>query len=171
MVGIAGGVWHPDTDVRLGDVVVGVHPKSEAGVVQYDYGRQIQDKAFIMTGSMNKAPDLLLNAVAAVQAVHSVIDETEMEYVAYLEQNQATKFSKRPVQDRLFSSTYVHPSGSCDDCDKQQLRDRPQRTHPMIPKVHYGPIASGNRLIRDPDFAEAARKKYSILCRDGGCRT
>jgi nucleoside phosphorylase len=117
-----------------------------------------------MTGSMNKAPDLLLNAVAAVQAVHSVIDETEMEYVAYLEQNQATKFSKRPVQDRLFSSTYVHPSGSCDDCDKQQLRDRPQRTHPMIPKVHYGPIASGNRLIRDPDFAETARKKYSILC-------
>jgi nucleoside phosphorylase len=164
MVGIAGGVWHPDTDVRLGDIVIGVHPKGEAGVVQYDYGRQIQDEAFIKTGSMNKAPAFLLNAVAAVEAEHLGVDPPEMVYVAHLERDKAKKFSKRPAQDRLFEARYVHSSGSCDDCDKKQLRDRPLREHSMIPKIHYGPIASGNRLIRDPDFAEAIREKYSILC-------
>jgi nucleoside phosphorylase len=164
MVGIAGGVWHPDTDVRLGDIVVGVHPKGEAGVVQYDYGRQIQDEAFIKTGSMNKAPAFLLNAVAAVQADHLGVEASEMAYVAHLERVQAKKFSRRPAQDRLFNTAYVHSSGSCDGCDKQQLRTRPQRDHATMPKIHYGPIASGNRLIRDAVFAEAVREKHSILC-------
>jgi hypothetical protein len=32
MVGIAGGVWHPDTEVRLGDIVVGVHPRGNSEI-------------------------------------------------------------------------------------------------------------------------------------------
>lgn len=164
MVGIAGGVWHPDTDVRLGDIVVGVHPKGEAGVVQYDYGKRIQDEAFIKTGSMNKAPTVLLNAVAAVQADHLALDAPEMAYVAHLERKQAKRFSKRPAQDRLFNATYRHGTGTCDDCDNRQLCDRPSREYLKIPKVHYGPIASGNRVIRDAIFAEAVRERYSNLC-------
>jgi nucleoside phosphorylase len=164
MVGIAGGVWHLDTDVRLGDIVVGVHPKGEAGIVQYDYGKQIQDGAFVKTGSMNKAPAILLNAVAAVQADHLGLDASEMAYVAHLERTKAKRFSKRPAQDRLFNTTYVHRTGPCDDCDKRELRDRPVREHATIPQVHYGPIASGNRVIRDAGFAEAVREKYSNLC-------
>lgn len=159
MVGIAGGVWHPDTDVRLGDIIVGVHPKGEAGVVQYDYGRQIQDAAFFKTGSMNKAPAILLNAVAAVQADHLGLEAPEMDYVSCLERNKARKFSKRPAQDRLYNATYVHRNASCDDCDKQQLRE-----YATIPRVHYGPIASGNRLVRDAVFAEEDSKRYDNLC-------
>ena len=164
MVGIAGGVWHPDTDVRLGDIVVGIHPKGEAGVVQYDYGKQIQDQAFIKTGVMNKAPAILLNAAAAVQADHLGLDVPETAYVAHLERDKAKKFSKRPAQDRLFNATYLHENGLCDDCNKQQLRERPLREYAAIPKVHYGPIASGNRVIRDAVFAEAVRETYGNLC-------
>jgi nucleoside phosphorylase len=87
-----------------------------------------------------------------------------MAYVAHLERVQAKKFSRRPAQDRLFNITYIHSSGSCDDCDKRQLRSRPEREHPSIPKIHYGPIASGNRVVRDAVFAEAIREKYSNLC-------
>lgn len=165
MVGIAGGVWSPDADVRLGDIVVGVHPKSEAGVVQYDYGRQVQDKEFVKTGAMNKAPAILLNAVAAVQADHLGLEAPEMAYVTYLGRDRARKFAVRPAQDRLFNATYIHQAGNCLDCDPRQLRDRPARTtDPNIPRVHYGPIASGNRLIRDAVFAEEIRQKYGNLC-------
>lgn len=97
MVGIAGGVWHPDTDVRLGDVVAGVHPKGEAGVVQCDYGKKIQDEAFIKTSSINKAPAILLNTVAAIQADHLGVEASEMAYVAHLERVQAKKFSRHPA--------------------------------------------------------------------------
>lgn len=164
MVGIAGGVWHPATDVRLGDIVVGVHPKGEAGVVFYDYGKKVQDQAFIKTGSMNKAPAMLLNAVAGVQADHLGLDMPEMVYASHLERQQARKFSRRPAHDRLFNTKYVHGSESCDDCDKQQLRDRPVREYSTIPRVHYGIIASGNQVVRDADFAEEVREKYGNLC-------
>ncbi|KAG9532313.1 purine and uridine phosphorylase, partial [Aureobasidium melanogenum] len=164
MVGIAGGVWSPDTDVRLGDVVVGVHPSGEAGVIQYDYGKQIQDKDFLKTTAMNKAPAILLNAVAAVQADHIGLEPPEMAYVSHLDREQARRFSKRPTQDRLFNATYLHQAGSCDKCDERQLCDRPTREHSTIPQIHYGPIASGNRVIRDAVFAEEVRMKYGNLC-------
>jgi nucleoside phosphorylase len=164
MVGIAGGVWSPDTDVRLGDVVVGVHPSGEAGVIQYDYGKQIQDKDFLKTTTMNKAPAILLNAVAAVQAEHLGLEPPEMAYVSHLDREQARRFSKRPTQDRLFNATYLHQAGSCDKCDERQLCDRPTREHLTIPQIHYGPIASGNRVIRDAVFAEKVRMKYGNLC-------
>ncbi|KAK6001655.1 hypothetical protein QM012_002145 [Aureobasidium pullulans] len=151
MVGIAGGVWSPDIDVRLGDVVVGVHPKSEAGVIHYDYGRQVQDKGFLKTGAMNKAPPILLNAVAAVQAEHKYTKASSRAYVTHLDQGLAKINAARPPRDRLFNSTYI--------------RVRPERSlHPTIPNIHYGPIASGNRLIRDAVFAEEIRQKYGNLC-------
>ncbi|THX53051.1 purine and uridine phosphorylase [Aureobasidium pullulans] len=164
MVGIAGGVWSPDTDVRLGDIVVGVHPTGEAGVVQYDYGKHIRDGAFVRTGAMNKAPSILLNAVAAFQADHLVMDIPELPYVSNLKRDRALKFSKRPSQDRLFTSTYLHRTGFCDSCDKTQLRNRPDRENSTLPQVHYGTIASGNRVIRDAIFAEEIRQRYGILC-------
>lgn len=68
------------------------------------------------------------------------------------------------TQDRLFKATYVHQAGSCDGCDEQQLCDRPTREHPTIPQTHYGPIASGNRVIRDAVFAEKVKMKYGNLC-------
>ncbi|CAD0096230.1 unnamed protein product [Aureobasidium vineae] len=164
MVGIAGGVWSPECDVRLGDIVVGVHPQGEAGVVQYDYGKQIQDKAFLKTGAMNKAPSILLNAVAAVQGDHLGLEAPEMAYVSHLDRDQARRIARRPTQDRLYNATYVHQARSCDNCDEMQIRDRPMREHPEIPRVHYGPIASGNKSIRDAVYAEEIRKKFGNLC-------
>ncbi|THX97796.1 TPR-like protein [Aureobasidium pullulans] len=164
MVGIAGGVWSPETDVRLGDVVVGIHPTGEAGIIQYDYGKSIQDKAFVKTGAMNKAPGILLNAVAAVQAEHLFHDLPDTKYISNLGREYAKKFAKRPAEDRLFHASYTHQTGSCEQCDRKQLRDRPQRDDSLLPRVHYGAIASGDRVVRDAVFAEETRKAYGVLC-------
>lgn len=164
MVGIAGGVWSPETDVRLGDVVVGIHPTGEAGIIQYDYGKSIQDKAFVKTGAMNKAPGILLNAVAAVQAKHLFYDLPDTGYISNLGREYAKRFARRPIEDRLFHASYVHQTGSCEQCDRKQLRDRPQRDDSLLPRVHYGAIASGDRVVRDAVFAEEIRKTYGVLC-------
>ncbi|THX69912.1 purine and uridine phosphorylase [Aureobasidium pullulans] len=164
MVGIAGGVWSPETDVRLGDVVVGIHPTGEAGIIQYDYGKSIQDKAFVKTGTMNKAPGILLNAVAAVQAKHLFYDLPDTGYISNLGREYAKRFARRPIEDRLFHASYVHQTGSCEQCDRKQLRDRPQRDDSLLPRVHYGAIASGDRVVRDAVFAEEIRKTYGVLC-------
>lgn len=111
---------------------------------------------------MNKAPAILLNAVAAVQADHLGLELPERAYVSHLDREQARRFSKRPARDRLFKATYIHQAGSCDNHDKQH--ERPIRQHSTIPRVHYGPVASGNKVIRDASFAAEINEKYGCLC-------
>lgn len=43
MVGIAGGAPSDQNDIRLGDVVVGCPMHRDGGIIQYDFGKAIQD--------------------------------------------------------------------------------------------------------------------------------
>src|SRR6266516_7806846 len=46
MVGIGGGVPSQDNDIRLGDVVVSKPTETFGGVIQYDFGKTVQDGNF-----------------------------------------------------------------------------------------------------------------------------
>ncbi|GKT41642.1 uncharacterized protein ColSpa_01823 [Colletotrichum spaethianum] len=67
MVGVGGGAPSPQYDFRLGDVVVGSRGAGNGGVIQYDYGKSIQNQLFVETGSLNQPPPALLNAVAGLE--------------------------------------------------------------------------------------------------------
>jgi nucleoside phosphorylase len=62
MVGVGGGVWSRKTDIRLGDVVVSQPEGVHGRVVQWDFGK-MESGGFKRTGSLNKPPRPLLNAV------------------------------------------------------------------------------------------------------------
>jgi nucleoside phosphorylase len=52
--------------------------------------------------------------------------------------------------DKLFEASYIHKSGTgCDDCDVTRTIPRDVRPDPEVPRVHYGVIASGNKLVKD----------------------
>jgi hypothetical protein len=68
MVGIGGGAPSAKHDIRLGDVVVSARSNGKGGVFQYDYGKSIQEHAFVTTGSLNQPPQLLLTALSALEA-------------------------------------------------------------------------------------------------------
>jgi len=70
MVGIGGGVPSSGNDIRLGDVVVSKPAGTFGGVIQYDFGKTVQEGQFTQTGSLNRPPDVLLGAVAGLQAKH-----------------------------------------------------------------------------------------------------
>src|SRR4029077_15756366 len=72
MVGIGGGVPSRNVDIRLGDVVVSRPSGSSSGVVQYDYGKTIRDGRFEQTGSLNKPPPILLNAISQLISDHKM---------------------------------------------------------------------------------------------------
>jgi hypothetical protein len=72
MVGIGGGVPSKERDIRLGDVVVSEPTSTFTGVVQYDFGKTIQEGRFIHMGSLDKPPAVLLTAVARLKAIHMV---------------------------------------------------------------------------------------------------
>ncbi|KAL3292546.1 pfs domain-containing protein [Colletotrichum asianum] len=69
MVGIGGGAPSQRTgyDIRLGDIVVSSPRDGHTGVLQYDFGKTIQDQEFKVTRSLNLPPDVLRTAVTKLR--------------------------------------------------------------------------------------------------------
>jgi nucleoside phosphorylase len=169
MVGICGGVRSEKADIRLGDIVVSQPDGAHGGVVQWDYGKMENDGVFRRTGTLNKPPRPLLNAVQSLKSRHMLKDSKVNEHLA-------TIFVKYPrLVDRfgyqgqkhgeLFEADYKHTGGeTCVSCDRSRLvSNRPYRTDDR-PQIHYGNIASGDKVIKDGPTRDRIAKDEDILC-------
>ncbi|KAH8690608.1 hypothetical protein BGW36DRAFT_432404 [Talaromyces proteolyticus] len=170
LVGIGGGV-PGSKDVRLGDVVVAESYGSIQGVVQYDFGKTIRDGKFVLTKSLNRSPDVLLTAVSSLKANHYLrkpmlethLNEMETRYPFW-----NVEFSHPGVEyDALFQCDYDHhdedDKESCQQCDPTKLVHRKPRDS-LIPHIHYGPIASGDQVMRHGATRDRLRKDLNVLC-------
>jgi nucleoside phosphorylase len=167
MVGIGAGVPSEDHDIRLGDVVVSKPGKQNGGVVQYDFGRTIEEGRFVPTGSLNAPPSVLLTAVNTLQARNNFRGNRLVHYLSVMD----TPMLKRKYtyqgedNDKLFEAAYDHvgTGSTCERCDISKLVKRHARddTNPI---VHYGTIASGNQVMRHGTTRDRLRREFDILC-------
>jgi nucleoside phosphorylase len=158
LVGIGGGIARPDEgqDIRLGDIVVSQPDGTTGGVVQYDFGKAKANGAWERKGSLDKPPLVLLSALGRLQAQHEIAPSKVPDLLqVMLEANPGmarpkTDFTYQGAEnDRLFDSTHNHVGGSnCNKCDSAWEVERGQRES-TDPEIHYGIIASGNKLIKD----------------------
>ncbi|KAI8402018.1 hypothetical protein FOFC_17323 [Fusarium oxysporum] len=150
MVGIGGGAPSAKHDIRLGDVIVSTRGSGKGGVFQYDYGKAIQEHAFVTTGSLNQPPQLLLTALSGLEAELELEGHQLNAHVdRALEQwpRLRQKYSRPPSDsDRLYRSDIVHPDssdGCADVCsnDPACLVDRKERSEQEDdPAIHYGHV-------------------------------
>lgn len=147
MVGIGGGVPNLEADIRLGDVVVSQPYGKFGGVVQYDFGKATPS-GFERTGSLNSPSHVLLSAVSRVQA-NEVLGRSQLSmYISKLERNLRFQRLKTEL-DVLFDAAYDHEGGqTCDRCSFDRRKERQPRESGKEVVVHYGTIASGNRVMR-----------------------
>jgi nucleoside phosphorylase len=143
--------------------------KGTGGVLQYDFGKTIQDGKFIQTGSLNKPPAVLMTGVSKLRALHLRKGSAIREHVdRMLESNPAMQqdFSYRnPEDDQLFQTDYDHMDSSkdCKSCDKERLIQRKPRAS-NVPVIHYGLIGSANQVMRHGVTREKLRQKKGIIC-------
>jgi nucleoside phosphorylase len=168
MVGIGGGVPKEGSDIRLGDIVVSKPTGSFGGVVQYDYGKTVEEGRFVRTGSLNKPPIALLTAVAKLEAEHMMAPSKVSDYLSAMTARypaMTPRFTYRGKDiDRLFNAKYDHAgsNATCENCDKTKLVDRPVRSQ-TDPAIHYGVISSGNQVIRHGLTRDRLGKEHGIL--------
>ncbi|KNB16400.1 hypothetical protein FOXG_14775 [Fusarium oxysporum f. sp. lycopersici 4287] len=174
MVGIGGGAPSAKHDIRLGDVVVSARGNGKGGVFQYDYGKTIQEHAFVTTGSLNQPPQLLLTALSGLEAEYELEGHQLSAHVdRVLEQRPRLrqKYSRPPSDsDRLYRSDIVHPDSSdrcgdvCSD-DPACLVDRKERGEQEDdPAIHYGLVASANQLMKDALARDKLAASMDVLC-------
>jgi nucleoside phosphorylase len=182
MVGVGGGapyygvndneedVSKKTRDIRLGDVVIS-DPQSAEAVVQYDFGKSVQGKKFIRTGTLNKPPTIVLSAISQLRANHRLDGHR-------ISEKLSTMFSERPhlapqfqypgsAKDRLFKSVFVHvDEKSCEACCASldiNLVKRKDRTD-SAPSLHYGTIGSGDQVMKDAKLRDKWAQKEKIMC-------
>ncbi len=150
MVGIAGGIPHPDVPdehVRLGDVVI----SGQKGVVQYDF-----DKETIAETTHRHPPRppsaTLLEGVRWLQVIEM---EGNCPWLKFIDQIAAQLGITRPSEetDVLVDSEnpkvrLVHPPD-------------PKRANGQ-PRIFVGPIASANKLLKNPAKRDELRRRFGV---------
>ncbi|RYP55778.1 hypothetical protein DL771_012369 [Monosporascus sp. 5C6A] len=169
MVGVGGGVWSRKMDMRLGDVVVSQPDGTHGGVVQWDFGKMENGGVFKRTGSLNKPPRVLLNALQDIKIRHMTEGDKLAEHLSRMARNRPRMVQAFGYQgaehDQLFEATYDHESGdTCNECDQDRVVERlPARTDPA-PRIYYGNIASGNQVMKHGPTRDRIASEEGVIC-------
>jgi nucleoside phosphorylase len=175
MVGIGGGAPSKKNDIRLGDIVVSAPRAGKGGVLQYDFGKTIQDQSFQTTGFLNQPPTILRAAVTDIKAEYEGEGHQLEDFVsgAFERQPKLRKKYKRPDKgsDRLYKSGYIHPfnddtmcSAACGEDPVHQVSRRERTEEDDNPAIHYGLIASANQLMKNALIRDKLAAENDVLC-------
>jgi nucleoside phosphorylase len=169
MVGIGGGVPSTQSDIRLGDVVVGRPTRDSGGVIHYDFGKTVRDGQFEHQGALNKPPYAVLTAMSRLQAQHQL----QQYGISRLLSGLAANYPEAGInfeypgedQDTLFVFNYDHPEAedTCDCCDSTKLIARPCRNS-KDPRIWYGLIALANQVMKHGATRDRLAQQYDFLC-------
>ncbi|KAK4078540.1 uncharacterized protein Triagg1_2871 [Trichoderma aggressivum f. europaeum] len=173
MVGIGGGAPSEHHDIRLGDIVVSAPKDGSSGLLQYDFGKNIQDQSYLTTtGFLNQPPIALRTALAGLQAQYERRGHRlEQAVNSVLEKNRRLRRQyRRPDQssDRLYQPGVIHPNtkeGCSLACDPSGLIPRLERAEDEDnPAIHYGLIASANQLMKNAFLRDKLAAEKDVLC-------
>ncbi|KAI1015459.1 hypothetical protein LB504_010921 [Fusarium proliferatum] len=174
MVGVGGGAPSPKHDIRLGDIVVSASDNGKhGGVFNFDHGKVIQGQSFEESGFLNQPPMILRTAVQGLRAEYEA-EGHQLERAINKILDQKSRLRKkygRPqgVTDRLYQPGVLHQphdDPNCDFCsnDPSSLLARAERTSEEDnPAIHYGLIASSDKLMKDATIRDELAKK-DVLC-------
>jgi nucleoside phosphorylase len=171
MVGTRGGVPSEEHDIRLGDVVISQPTGTSGGVIQYDFGKTVQEGKFTRTGSLNKPPEVLLTALTNLKANHIREGQKLAKYLSEMMERYPTMSARfsypRTLHDSLYEADFDHPNrlATCSQCDTSRLRDREPRSS-EDPVVHYGLIASEDQVMKHGATRDRLRRELDVLCFD-----
>jgi nucleoside phosphorylase len=168
MVGVGGGVWSKNNDIRLGDVVVSQPTGTHGGVVQWDFGKMGRDGKFQRTGSLDKPPPVLLHALQELRTFDITDGVNLEEPLSLMVRNKprmGENYRHQGIEnDQLFEATYDHEGDeTCDSCDTKSIVQRTARKD-STPRIHYGNIASGNEVIKHAITRDSIAREEGVIC-------
>lgn len=169
MVGIGAGVPGSnglDPDIRLGDIVVAFPTDKSSGIVGYELGKETVDGFLKRQDNSYRMDPVLQSTISSIKN-HFEVEGTNK----FLEHIDISILSKRKRGEETVSqskSKFAHPirSGYTDVLyidDTDIVITRPPRSN-SEPFVHYGAIASGDKVVKNAKQREDLRRRYNILC-------
>ncbi|KAK2760647.1 pfs domain-containing protein [Colletotrichum kahawae] len=164
LVGVAAGLPNlsrqPPRDIRLGDVLVALPDGDTAGLVAYDLGKDTGDDGFqpLRLGHVLAQTETIVRSAIGKLRLKAPNDaESFMSHYQLIqfEEHDDGDF-KDPGQDQDILYEFDRDGTEC-KVTRESRSDR-ERT-----RVWYGPIGSGEKLMRNSQQRNELRDKYNII--------
>jgi nucleoside phosphorylase len=164
MVGIGAGIpgLGLNPDIRLSDIVVAWPTDKSSGIVGYELGKETIDGFQRRNDTSWQLDPVLQNIISKIKGQHGPSMPTD--FLKHLDAfSQSSKKRKlgqvAPSQDQ---NIFAHPlRRGCKDVlyDEEALIEihRPARPDPEAPTIHYGIIASGDKVIKSGKHRDELR--------------
>lgn len=166
MVGIGGGCPSDEDgfDLRLGDIVVGDK------VIEYDFGKVYKDGRIETTADPitlrsevgTSVSKMRGNQEAPSRSIHRILRQ-----LGRKKEWMASFCNKENLEDHLYIDTYEHKEAAktCDECDdSKRIKLRADRPNSSRPKIHYGTIASADKVMKDAIQRDKIAKQFKAMC-------
>jgi nucleoside phosphorylase len=164
LVGVAAGLPHPTgdppRDIRLGDVLVALPEGDSAGLVAYDLGKETAGDGFqlLRFGHVLATTEVVVrSAIGSIKLeAPNDVDIFLPYYDAIKDKEHATGTFADPGQDR--DTLYEF-----DDDGGAREVDRLRRPDARRTRVWYGPIGSGEKLMKNAQQRNELRDRYNVI--------
>ncbi|EXK26022.1 hypothetical protein FOMG_17383 [Fusarium oxysporum f. sp. melonis 26406] len=165
LVGVAAGLPDlsrvPKRDIRLGDVLVGLPDGESAGLVPYDLGKETEDgfQPLRLGHSLTMTEPIVRSAIGSIKLEAPYDTEKLLPYYEKIRNcEHATGTFADPGQDN--DILYL----ACDN-GQEEVAERPRRSKSdyQRTRVWYGPIGSGDKLLKNAQKRNELRDKYGII--------
>ncbi|KAI1799317.1 purine and uridine phosphorylase [Daldinia bambusicola] len=164
LVGVAAGIpdlqRDPQLDIRLGDVLVSIPDMDRSGTIAYDLGKDIGDD---MLQLLRQGHILAQTEPIVRSAIGSIKLDSPHEAKLFLSYYENMK------DKRHANGTFTDPGQDCDEFyeigadGNEHIVERPKRADSERTRVWYGPIGSGEKLMRNASKRDMLRDKYGII--------
>ncbi|KAF4457789.1 kinesin light chain [Fusarium austroafricanum] len=163
LVGVAAGLPDlsrvPIRDIRLGDVLVGLPDSESAGLVPYDLGKETEDgfQPLRLGHSLAMTEPIVRSAIGSIKL--QAPNETEI-FLPYYEKIRNCEHA---------TGTFADPGQNNDilylarDNGQEEIVERPRRSTYQRTRVWYGPIGSGDKLLKNAQKRNELRDRYGII--------
>ncbi|KAI1387926.1 purine and uridine phosphorylase [Hypoxylon trugodes] len=164
LVGVAAGLpdlaRDPPRDIRLGDVLVGIPDVDSSGTIAYDLGRDDGDDEL----ELLRQGHILAQTVPVVRsAIGSIKLDSPAEAAVFL------KYYENMKNERRSNVTFLDPGQDrdklfqLDNDGTEHIVHREPRPDTQRTLVWYGPIGSGEKLMKNAKRRDQLRDKYGII--------
>ena len=164
LVGVAAGLPNlsrsPPLDIRLGDVLVALPTGESAGLIAYDLGKETGQDGFqlLRFGHVLANTETVVRAAIGSIKVMSPNDADVFlpyyETIKHKEHSSGTFIDPGQEQDKLHQVS----EGGIEHPVERETRPDSKRT-----RVWYGPIGSGEKLMKNARKRNELRDKYNVI--------
>jgi hypothetical protein len=165
LVGVAAGLpdlsRKPPRDIRLGDVLVGVGEGDNAGLVSYGLGKETSNGFELLRhGAQAKTETIVRSAIGKIKFETPMLGNNFLKYYESIKEKRhsnGTFADPGQERDQLYQ-TVNEGNKLVVKLAERTLRPTLERT-----KVWYGPIGSGDKLMKNAKKRDELRDKFNLI--------